>query len=151
MNSTQEVFQFFTAPPEVVNNIQSSQKLFLVPTTHGENFDPGFAPMPTDPTELPDPERWTLAYVVSVIEILLGRRQLRQIARMTHRYTFNSISSQIGNLKVQPKIKKIHRSYPIAGVIEVVATLVFPERVRALIARFEGVDGRWLCTEFELL
>lgn len=85
MNSTQEVFQFFTAPPEVVNNNQSSQKLFLVPTTHGENFDPGFAPMPTDPTELPDPERWTLAYVVSVIEILLGRRQLRQIARMTHR------------------------------------------------------------------
>lgn len=151
MNSTQEAFQFFTAPPEIISETLNSKKLFLIPTTHGESFDPGFAPMPTDPAELPDPERWTLAYVVSVIEILLGRRQLRQIARMTHRYTFNSIASQVGNLKVQPRIKKIHRNYPIAGVIEVVATLAFPERVRALIARFEGVDGRWLCTEFELL
>jgi hypothetical protein len=151
MNSTQEVFQFFSAPPEIVNEQPTGKKLFLVPTSHGEIFDPGFAPMPSDPADLPEPERWTLAYVVSVIEILLGRRQLRQIARMTHRYTFNSIASQVGKLKVQPKIKKIHRSYPIAGVIEVVVTLVFPERVRALIARFEGVDGRWLCTELDLL
>lgn len=37
------------------------------------------------------------------------------------------------------------------GAIEVVVTLKFKKRIRALVLRFEGVDGRWLCTEFELL
>ena len=50
-----------------------------------------------------------------------------------------------------PKIQRLHRSCPIKGVIELVVTLQFKNRVRALVARFEGVDGRWLCTEFKLL
>jgi len=37
------------------------------------------------------------------------------------------------------------------GAIEVVATLKVSKKIRALVTRFEGVDRRWLCTEFELL
>ena len=51
----------------------------------------------------------------------------------------------------KPKIRKFHRHEPIEGVIEITVTLVFKERVRVLAARFEGVDRKWLCTEFEIL
>lgn len=130
---------------------QSVAKLYLVPTTHGDSYDPEFAPQPSSLEELPEIERWTLSYVIQVIEILFGRRSLQQIARSTHRHTYNSIASRIGSIREVPKIKSIHRGQPIEGVIEVTVVLRFKERVRAMALRFEGVDRRWLCTELELL
>lgn len=126
-------------------------KLYLVPTSHGESYDPDFAPNPSPLTDLPNIERWTLTYVVSVLEILAGRRSVQQIARSTHRFTYNSLLKKIGNVKEVPKIRKFHRHQPIEGVVEVTVTLVFSERVRVLAARFEGVDRKWLCTEIEIL
>lgn len=126
-------------------------KLYLVPTSHGESYDPDFAPNPSPLADLPNIERWTLMYVVSAIEALSGRRSIQQIARSTHRYTYNSLLQKIGTLKEVPKIRKFHRHEPIEGVIEITVTLVFKERVRVLAARFEGVDRKWLCTEFEIL
>lgn len=128
-----------------------SRKLYLVPTSHGESYDPDFAPNPSPLNELPNIERWTLTYVVSILEILAGRRSIQQVARSTHRYTYNSLIKKIGNLKEVPKIRKFHRHQPIEGVVEVAVTLVFSERVRVLVARFEGVDRKWLCTEVEIL
>ena len=127
------------------------RKLYLVPTSHGETYDPDFAPNPSPLTELPNIDRWTLTYVVSVLEILAGRRSVQQVARSTHRFTYNSLLKKIGNLKEVPKIRKFHRHQPIEGVVEVTVTLVFSERVRVLAARFEGVDRKWLCTEVEIL
>jgi len=126
-------------------------KLYLVPTSHGESYDPDFAPNPSPLSELPNIERWTLMYVVSAIEALSGRRSIQQIARSTHRFTYNSLLQKIGTLNEVPKIRKFHRHQPIEGVIEITVTLVFKERVRVLAARFEGVDRKWLCTEFEIL
>lgn len=126
-------------------------KLYLVPTSHGESFDPDFAPNPSPLSELPNLEKWTLTYIVSALEILAGRRSPQQLARSTHRFTYNSLLRRIGTATEVPKIRKIHRNQPIEGVIEVNVTVVFKDRVRALIARFEGVDRKWLCTEFEIL
>ena len=127
------------------------QKLYLVPTSHGESYDPDFAPNPSPLSELPNIERWTLTYVVSALEILAGKRSPQQLARSTHRFTYNSLLRRIGSATEVPKIRRVHRNQPIEGVIEVNVTLVFKERVRALVARFEGVDRKWLCTEFEIL
>lgn len=142
-------FDFFDGPyhPE----LQEPQKLYLIPTTHGESFDPDFSPVPSSANELPDGDRWTHAYIISAIEILSGRRPLVQISRNTHRFIYNNLAKQSGSLSELPKVKKIHRNRPIDGVIELVATIAFKNRVRALAARFEGVDGKWLCTEFELI
>lgn len=133
------------------DGFSQAQKLYLVPTSHGESYDPDFAPNPSPLSELPNIERWTLMYVVSAIEALSGRRSIQQIARATHRFTYNSLLQKIGTLMEVPKIRKFHRHQPIEGVIEVTVTLVFKERVRVLAARFEGVDRKWLCTEFEIL
>jgi hypothetical protein len=129
----------------------SSNKLYLVPTSHGESYEKDFAPNPSPLSDLPNLERWTLTYIVSVLEVMAGRRSPQQVARSTHRFTYNSLLRNVGSVGEIPKIKKIHRNQPIEGVIEVVVTLVFKERVRAMIARFEGVDRKWLCTELEIL
>lgn len=144
-----ETFPFYSPLDEFVE--KRPERLYLIPTTHGENYDPDFSPQPNSSTDLPEPERWTRAYVVRAIEILGKRRPLLQIARNTHRHTFNEIAGQIGIFREIPRIKRIHQSYPIDGVIEVVVILSLPKRSRALVLRFEGVDGRWLCTEFDLL
>ena len=138
-------------PQEEVHDYPKSGKLYLVPTSHGEVFDPDFAPNPSPLHELPNLERWTLLYLICVIEILAGRRPIQQIARSTHRFIYNEIAGKAGSLREVPRINKIHRHQPIEGVVEVTMTLVIQNRVRALAARFEGVDKRWICTEFSLL
>lgn len=149
----QPTLQLFNYTNPGVDDTQNNQpaRLYLVPTTHGESYDPDFAPNPSPLKELPNIERWTLTYIVTVIEIMAGRRPVQQVARSTHRFTYNSILRDIGSIDEVPKIRRIHRNQPIEGVVELTAVLVFKNRVRALIARFEGVDKKWLCTELELL
>jgi hypothetical protein len=131
--------------------VNPGSKLYLLPTSHGEVFDIDFAPNPSPLSELPNVERWTLTYIVMVIEVLSRRRSIQQLSRSTHRVTYNSLSHDIGSLKEVPKIMKIHRGQPIEGVVEMTVTLKFSDRVRVLVARFEGVDRRWICTEFAIL
>ena len=130
---------------------QESNKLYLIPTSHGENYEAVFAPTPSSPEELPNATRWTLTYLITALEIMAARRPASQVARTTHRYTYNSLLTQVGSLKEVPKIKSVRRSQPIVGVVELNATLIFKERIRALVARFEGVDHKWLCTELSLI
>ena len=66
--SFQEYFQFFS--PAIEETKPATRKLYLIPTTHGENFDPDFAPNPSPLSELPNIERWTLTYTICAIEIL---------------------------------------------------------------------------------
>lgn len=145
----QETFDFFAPPADF--SCPRSNKLYLVPTSHGDEYDPDFAPNPSPLSDLPNIERWTLTYIVSVIEIWAGRRSIQQVARTTHRFTYNHIASKVGCIREVPKIIRVHRNQPIEGVVESVVTLAFKERVRVLVARFEGVDRKWLCTECEIL
>lgn len=149
----QQMLQLFPVPmPNHLNNVvKGGGKLYLVPTSHGESYDADFAPNPSPLSELPNLERWTLTYVVTAIEVMAARRSPQQLARSTHRFTYNSLLKKVGSIQEVPKIKRIHRNQPIEGVVELTATLTFQKRVRALIARFEGVDRKWLCTELELL
>jgi len=142
-------FDFYGGP--YVTPVSASSRLYLVPTTHGENFEPDFSPSPSKLSELPDVERWTKAYIVSVVEILSGRRPISQVSRTTHRFIYNNLSKKVGTFSGLPKIQRIHRCQPIDGVIETTVTLAFKNRVRVLVARFEGVDRKWICTEFDLL
>jgi hypothetical protein len=131
-------------------------KLYLVPTLDrlaGEEFesDPDFAPVATSARELPDIEEWVRRFVLSTVEIWGGRRSAMQLARWSHRRVFLQLveTSQIGS--EAPKIRKIYLQEPIDGVVESLVTLRFGTRIRSLVLRFEGVDQRWLCTEFSLL
>jgi len=68
-------------------------KLYLVPSTFGEELEADEMPIPTSASELPELHAWTMKFIVSG----------------------------------------------------------FGARYRSAVIRFEGVDGRWLCTALHLL
>ena len=139
---------------DVFEGIARKRKLFLVPTPQhleGEEFDPEYSPKPSERIDLPPLQETVSRYVVGIVEIWGGRRQPMQLARLSHRLVYAKILALSGSQKEIPKIRKIYIQEPIEGVAETTVTLRFNERVRSLVLRFEGVDKRWLCTEFALI
>ena len=126
-------------------------KLYLIPSTFGEEFEPGFEPVPTSATELPELHAWTMKFAVSVIEIWAGRRQPAQLISKCHRQIYMNLLKQVGSQKEIGRIRSIHQCQPLDGICESTITVRFGDRLRAMVIRFEGVDQRWLCTELRLI
>ncbi len=126
-------------------------KLYLVPSTFGEEFEPGFEPVPTSATELPELHAWTMKFAISVIEIWAGRRQPAQLISKCHRQIYMKLLKQVGSQKEIGRIRSIRQCEPLDGICESTITVRFGDRLRAMVIRFEGVDQRWLCTELRLI
>ena len=126
-------------------------KLYLIATTFGEEFEPGFEPVPTSATELPELHAWTMKFAVSVVEIWAGRRQPAQLISKCHRQIYMKLLKQVGSQKEIGRIRSIHQCQPLDGICESTITVRFGDRLRAMVIRFEGVDQRWLCTELRLI
>lgn len=126
-------------------------KLYLMPSTFGEEFEPGFEPIPTSASELPELHSWTMKFAVSVLEIWAGRRQPAQLISKLHRQIYMDLLKQVGSQKEIGRIKSIHQCQPLDGICESTITVRFGDRLRAMVIRFEGVDQRWLCTELRLI
>jgi hypothetical protein len=56
-----------------------------------------------------------------------------------------------GSQKEIGRIRNIHQNEPLDGICESTVTVRYGNRLRAIVIRFEGVDGRWLCTALRLL
>ena len=125
--------------------------LYSTPSTFGELFDEDDCPIPTSAKELPDIQRWTMSFATNVLEILAGRRTPAQLATRCHRVIYPRLTSLAGTMDEIGRIRKIHQDAPLDGICESVITVRFGERIRALVIRAEGVDGRWLCTALRLL
>jgi len=128
-----------------------SAKLYLIPTSFGEEYEPGFEPIPTSASELPELHTWTMKFAVSVVEIWAGRRQPAQLISRCHRHIYMQLLKQVGSQKEIGRIRSIHQSEPLDGICESTITVRYGDRLRAMVIRFEGVDKRWLCTELRLL
>lgn len=125
--------------------------LYSTPTTFGELFDEDDRPTPTSATELPDINHWVMSFATNLLEIIAGRRTPAQLAARCHRVIFLRLTSLAGTSQEIGRIRKIHQEAPLDGICESVITVRFGDRVRALVIRAEGVDGRWLCTALRLL
>jgi hypothetical protein len=128
-----------------------SARLYLVPTNFGEEYEPGFEPIPTSASDLPELHTWTMKFAVSVVEIWAGRRQPAQLISRFHRHTYMELLKQVGSQKEIGRIRTIHQSEPLDGICESTVTVRYGDRLRAMVIRFEGVDKRWLCTELRLI
>ena len=128
-----------------------SARMYLVPSNFGEEYEPGFEPVPTSASELPELHTWTMKFAVSVIEIWAGRRQPAQLISRFHRHTYMELLKQVGSQKEIGRIRTIHQSEPLDGICESTVTVRYGDRLRAMVIRFEGVDKRWLCTELRLI
>jgi hypothetical protein len=125
--------------------------LYRTPSTFGELFDEDDRPLPTSASELPDIRLWIMSFATNLLEILAGRRTPAQLADRCHRVIYLRLTSLSGTTDQIGKIRKIHQEAPLDGICESVITVRFGERIRALVIRTEGVDGRWLCTALRLL
>ena len=125
--------------------------LFSTPSTFGEIFDEDDRPVPTSASELPDIRFWTMSFATNLLEIMAGRRTPAQLATRCHRVIYLRLASIAGTTGEIGRIRKIHQEMPLDGICESVITIRFGERIRALVIRAEGVDGRWLCTALRLL
>ncbi len=137
--------------PAKVEVLAQKAKLYLIPSAFGEDFDPDFAPRATSALDLPDLHAWTLKFVVSVLEVWAGKREPAQLTRWCHQSVFSSLLRKIGSQKSVGRVRNIHQSEPLDGICESTITIRFGDRLRAMSVRFEGVDGRWLCTYLELI
>lgn len=126
-------------------------RLYLVPTSYGDEYDPDFAPIPTSADDLPELSSWALKYAVSVLEIWAGKRSAAQLARWTHRNLYSKLVTDTGSIAEIGRVRKLHMTEPLDGIAESVLTVRYGDRLRSLIMRFEGVDQKWVCTELNLL
>jgi len=126
-------------------------RLYLAPSTFGEVFDKDEQPKPTSASELPEIHRWISTYIMSVVEVLTGRRQPAQLIERTHRVIYQQLLRNIGMLKSVAKIRTLHLTEPLDGICEATITIAVDGRVRAIAMRCEGVNGRWLCTALRLI
>jgi len=143
------VLDLFAPPAREV--VQQSAKLYLVPSTFGEELELDEMPIPTSATKLPELHAWTMKFIVSVVEIWAGRRQPAQLISWCHRVIYMELLRNSGSQKEIGKIKSIHQSEPLDGICESTALIRYGDRLRAVVIRFEGVDGRWLCTALKML
>ncbi len=131
--------------------LQQKALLYLTPSLFHEEFDRDDQPKPTSAGELPQISEWSFAFIVNLLEILSGHRQPAQVMARCHRVIYHQLLTKAGTDKVLGKLRSVHLQEPLDGLCEVSATIRYGDRLKALALRFEGVDGRWLCTVLEIL
>ena len=107
--------------------------------------------------ELPDPKTWCSQFTCAYIEVLNGRRGVQQIERwLTERITRQvraEATPPVGKRAADsPKlsIRSLHVSEPIDSVIEGSCVVHTGSKFRAMTFRFEGWDGKWMCTHLRI-
>lgn len=137
--------------PKPVDLPIQKPKLYLVPSTFGEDFDAEFAPEPTSAAELPDISELISIFIHNLVEIWAGRRSPSQVQSLCHHRVFTELQRASGKQKVLGRVRKTRITEPIDGVCECTITIRFGDRLRVAAIRFEGLDRRWLCTSLTLI
>ena len=137
--------------PELPASPPKKSRLYLAPSTFGEEYDPEFGPEPTSAKDLPDITELMSHFMHNVLEIWAGRRSASQVQAMCHHLIFADLQRRAGEQKVLGRIRKIKVTQPLDGICESAITVRYGDRLRVVALRFEGLDKRWLCTALTLL
>lgn len=116
-----------------------------------------FDPQPTSRSDLCDPKQWAQRLLQGVIEASTGRRPVAQLRQWTTAPVFALILALMekpGQFVVESTahcIQSVHVSEPADGVAEVCAVVRCSQRHLAVVARLEGIDGKWQCVELSMV
>lgn len=141
-----EIFRPHIPEPQV-----RKPKLYLVPSTFGEEYDAEFAPEPTSAADLPDVHQLLKVFIHNIVEIWAGRRSPSQVQSMCHYRVFAELQRQAGKQKEIGRVRKTRITEPLDGICESTVTIRYGDRLRVAAIRFEGQDQRWLCTALTLI
>ena len=109
-----------------------------------------FSRQPTNRELLPEPNIWIEKFTQGAFEVMAGRRNGAQFARWTNRAVYFYLQHRNGLFNVAPKIHHVHICEPADGIAEATVTVRLGDRLKAAALRFEGLDGRWICTSLML-
>lgn len=117
---------------------------------------------PCSSSELPDPGQLLENLAGAVIEILLGVREVQQIARFVTEALFDALMERASIARRERArrqqrevpgfaIGSVHTCHPADGVVESAIVVRSAGRTRAVAIRLEGLDGRWRATALRVL
>lgn len=126
----------------------------------------GGAPAPVVPIDVRvrrGADDWARRFAQAVVEIVGGDRPASQLLRWTDRTVYEDLQRRAllvgragghvpGQARVQPvrpRVRSVHTCFVEQTVVEAGVHVRYGERSRAVAARFELRDGRWLCTALE--
>lgn len=143
------VLEIFKPEPKIQE--ENKPRLYLVPSSFGEEFESDFAPQPTSAKNLPALEPLIHQFTHNVIEIWAGKRSSNQLQQLCHYTVFAELQKMAGTLKEIGRVRKTRITQPLDGICEATITVRFGDRLRVVAIRLEGLDGRWLCTCLALI
>jgi hypothetical protein len=111
-----------------------------------DDVDPHFGRRFTGRAELPEPMAWVARFAQASLEVIAGRRTPMQLMRWTNRSVYAQMTYRAGVIDGRVAIRRIRICEPADGVVEASVIAHFNDRAHAMALRFEGLDGRWLCT-----
>ena len=108
-------------------------------------------------------EEWTRRFVQAAVEIVGGDRPMSQLLRWTLPDVYDDLrrrtmlvaragGHQPGLARVQPvrpRVLSVHTCFIRPDAVEASAHVKYGERSRALAARFERIEQRWLCAALD--
>lgn len=109
-----------------------------------------FSRQPTRRESLPEPAPWIEKFAQGALEVMAGRRNGAQFARWTNRTVYFHLQHRNGLIEGAPRVHHVHICEPADGIAEATVTVRLGGRLRAVALRFEGLDGRWICTSLML-
>ncbi len=126
-------------------------------------LEPPAPPPPSDLRRRREVDRWAHRFAQAAVEIVGGDRPASQLVRWTSRAVYHDLERrallvaragghQPGAARVQPvrpRVHSIHTSFTNAEIVEASAHVRYGERSRAVAARFERREQRWVCTALE--
>lgn len=116
------------------------------PLDPDDDVDPHFGRRLTGRDALPEPMGWSARFAQAALEVIAGRRTPMQLMRWANRSVYAQLTYRPGAISGRVAIRRIRVCEPADGIIESSVVALFNERAHAMALRFEGLDGRWLCT-----
>jgi hypothetical protein len=106
-------------------------------------------------------QAWAARFAQAALEVLGGDRPVTQLLRLTDARVYAEIERRVRILgraapgprrppELRPQVRSVHVCRPAAQAAEVSVHVRHGHRSRALAARLERREGRWLCVALQL-
>jgi Family of unknown function (DUF6459) len=106
-------------------------------------------------------QTWAARFAQATVEVLGGDRPLPQLLRWTSARVYADLDRRVRILgraapapqrlrTVRPQVRSVHVCRPAPAIAEVSVHVRHGHRSRALAARLEHREGRWLCVALQL-
>lgn len=153
--------------PVPVASTQGTLALALLPRTEPPLPDgaprPGATVIAIDRRQQAVVEEWARRFVQAAVEIVGGDRPVSQVLRWTVPDVYDDLrrrtvlvaragGHQPGLARVQPvqpRVLSVHTCFVRPDAVEASVHVRYGERSRALAARFEWIEQRWVCSALD--